>query len=237
MDPTADLEAGGQYEATITTDVKSAEGASVTGAPISWTFTTKSAAPSFTDVSPGDPYYEAIQGMAAASIIQGYAQPGGTYKFLPLNPVYRWQFAKMVVGAFALPIDESMTSPFLDLDPDTPAIDMTEYVAVAYAQGITTGISATEFGPYQDISRAQVVTMVVRALQSLHPGVLQTPPAAYANTWGTSFSSIHGPLARIAEYNGLLEGLPLSGAANDPWGKMPRGEVAQVLWNAMGLMH
>ena len=90
-------------------------------------------------MSPGDPYYEAIQGMAAARIIQGYAQPGGTYKFLPLNLVYRWQFAKMVVGAFALPIDESMTSPFLDLDPDTPAIDMTEYVAVAYEQGITTG--------------------------------------------------------------------------------------------------
>ena len=32
LDPTADLEAGGQYEATLTTDVKSAEGASVTGA-------------------------------------------------------------------------------------------------------------------------------------------------------------------------------------------------------------
>ena len=78
--------------------------------------------------------------------------------------------------------------------------------------------------------------MVVRTLQNLHPDALQPVPGSYVNTWGTDFSPIHGPNARIAESNGLLEGLPLTGAANDPWAPMSRGEVAQVLWNMMGLI-
>ena len=192
--------------------------------------------PAFTDVPPGSPYHDAIQGMADRGIINGYEQSDGSFTFLPANHVYRWQFAKMVVGAFELPIDESKLSPFLDLDPDTPAIDMTEFVAVAYEHGITMGKTPTEFAPYANISRAQVVTMVVRALEELHPGVLDAPPPGYIPTWGVDFSSIHGPTARTAQYNGLLGGLPLAGVSGDPWGEMPRGEVAQVLWNAMGVI-
>ena len=78
--------------------------------------------------------------------------------------------------------------------------------------------------------------MVVRAMQRLHPGALETPGTGYVNTWGTSFSATHGENARIAEFNGLLAGLPLSGAAADPWAPMPRGEGAQVLWNLKGLL-
>ena len=78
--------------------------------------------------------------------------------------------------------------------------------------------------------------MVVRAVQNLHPDALQPVPVVYVNAWGTDFSPIHGPNARIAESNGLLGGLLLTGAANDPWGSMSRGEVAQVLWNMMGLI-
>ena len=142
----------------------------------------------FSDVTTTNPYYEAIQGMAATGIIGGYGD--GTFR------------------------------------PH-------EYVAAAYANGITQGLTATTFGPWESISRAQVVTMVIRALQNLHPGWLLSVPGAYLNTWGTEFSPTHGPNSRIAEYNGLLAGLPLDGAANDPWAPMSRGEVAQVLWNMM----
>ena len=40
----------------------------------------------------------------------------------------------------------------------------------------------------------------------------------------------------MAEYNGLLAGLPLTGAAANGNASMPRGEVAQVLWNLLNLM-
>ena len=75
-----------------------------------------------------------------------------------------------------------------------------------------------------------------RAVKALHPTLLTPPAAGFTNTWGTSFSTIHGPNARIAEANGLLAGLPLTGAANDPWAPMPRGEVAQVLWNVIQML-
>jgi len=78
---------------------------------------------------------------------------------------------------------------------------------------------------------------VVRAVQGISPTALATPPVGYTNAWGTGYSSIHGSLARTAEYNGLLAGIDLSGAANNPWSPMPRGEVAQILWNMMDMLH
>ena len=194
-------------------------------------------APSFADVDAGDPYYEAIQGMAAANIIQGYAQSGGGSVFKPDDPVWRAQSAKMVVGALGLAVAEGLTSPFTDLGPVIPGeLYPHAHVAVAFNNQISTGTSPTTFSPWDNVSRAQVVTMVVRAVQNLHPDALQPVPVGYVNTWGTDFSPVHGPNARIAEYNGLLDGLPLAGAANDPWAAMSRGEVAQALWNMMALI-
>ena len=113
-------------------------------------------------------------------------------------------------------------------------------MAAAYANGITTGITPTTFGPYQEIGRAQVITMGVRALQNLAPGTLAAAPSGFVATWDPSFSTIHGPNARLAQENGLLNGLGADAAhpsgnlaALDPWGSMPRGEVAQFLWNAL----
>jgi methionine-rich copper-binding protein CopC len=234
--PTADLEPNTLYNVTLTGAVLGANGLAVQGAPVTWSFTTAAAALTFPDVPPSYPFYNAIQGMADLGIINGYTNGN----FGPNDPVRRWQFAKMIVGALSLPISESdsATPPFTDLDPDNPsALDMTEYVAVAYKNGITTGVTATTFGPYTYISRTQVVTMVVRAVQGYSSSALATPPAGYQNTWGTGYSSIHGPLARIAEYNGLLAGIDLTGVANNPYSQMPRGEVAQILWNMMALLN
>ncbi len=237
LDPTTDLEPNTLYNVTLTNAVLGANGLAVQGAPVTWSFTTAAAAAlTFPDVPPSHRFHDAIQGMADLGIINGYSNGN----FGPNDPVRRWQFAKMIVGALSLPIFESDSAspPFTDLDADDPsAIDMTEFVAVAYKNGITTGITATTFGPYTYISRTQVVTMVVRAVQNYAPSALTTPPAGYVNTWGASYSPIHGPLARVAEYNGLLNGLDLAGIARDPYSQMPRGEVAQILWNMMDLLN
>ena len=57
------------------------------------------------------------------------------------------------------------------------------------------------------------------------------PPASFESAWDPALSSVHGQNARKAEYNGLLAGLTLDGM--DPAASMPRGEVAQILWNAL----
>ncbi len=190
------------------------------------------AAQVFSDLG-GSPYGEAIEGMAAFHIIDGYPQGDGTALFKPDNPVWRAQFAKMIDGVMQLQPTEDLTSPFTDLGNDDPnSLYPHEYVAAAYAAGITNGTTATTFGPYVDIKRAQVVTMIVRALQNLKPGALADPPAGYHSAVG-SFDTTHSPNMDVAEYNGLLNGLLGYGSSWDPYAKASRGEVAQMLWNIL----
>jgi hypothetical protein len=47
------------------------------------------------------------------------------------------------------------------------------------------------------------------------------------------FDADHGPTLRIAEYNGLLDGLQGYGPDWDPWAGATRGEAAQILANFM----
>jgi hypothetical protein len=187
----------------------------------------------FTDVSPSHPYHAAIQGMAAGGIIGGYQTGGGGAEFRPSNPLWRAQFAKMVCKTVDVPVDEDMTSGFTDLGADDPTnLYPHEYVAAAAVNGITTGVGPGLFAPYGDITRAQVVTMIVRAAENLRPGALNDPSSGYSGVI-PPFSDIHSPNMRIAEYNGLLEGLQGFGPGWDPWEKATRGEVAQMLWNLL----
>jgi hypothetical protein len=185
--------------------------------------------PVFVDVPADHPYFQAINQLGAQGIIVGYEADEGR-EFRPEEPVWRAQFAKVIDGSLDLPVTEDMTSPFIDLGPDVPDnLYPHEYVAAAYDNGITTGLTPTTFGPFVDISRAQVVSMVVRAAQLLRPpGFLATPDPDYHSPWG-AFSPTHQANADIADYNGLTAGLDL--ASLDPWGSMTRGEVAQMLVN------
>jgi N-acetylmuramoyl-L-alanine amidase len=184
---------------------------------------------SFPDVPAGYPYAAAIAEVSAQGIMTGYDHGS----FRPTDPVSRQQFAKMIVLALGLPVTESDTCPFTDVahssgpDPFYPD----HYVAVAAANGITTGISATSFGPWKPVARAQLISMVVRGAESVAPGRLSSPPPGYTSSWRPSFSPQHGENARLAQFNGLLPGLPLS--TIDPWGPMSRGEAAQVLSNLL----
>lgn len=184
---------------------------------------------SFPDVPAGYSYAAAIADVSAQGIMTGY--DGGTFR--PADPVTRQQFAKMVVLSLGLPVTERDTCRFTDVarssgpDPFYPD----HYVAVAATHGITTGISATSFGPWRAIARAQLISMVVRGAESVALGTLASPPTGYTSAWRPSFSPQHGENVRLAQYNGLLAGLPLS--TLDPWGPMSRGEAAQVLRNLL----
>ncbi len=196
----------------------------------------------FNDVMPGHPFYTAIQGLGSMGLINGYGpQSGGSYEFRPANTVYRAQYAKMITGAMdaagapSFTVAESMVPPvnFPDLGPDNPTdLYPHEYVWVAYQHNITKGYLDGTFQPYIPISRAHVITMTVRALQGLAMNPLTAPPPDYVGLWGSDMLPEHAGNTRIAEYNGLLNGIPLaSGNAG-----MPRQEVAQIMWNMIDLM-
>ena len=195
----------------------------------------------FSDVPASHRYYAAITELASRGVIGGY--PDGT--FGPDRPVTRQQFAKMIVLAAGYPVSESDVCPFVDVAVSGPgSLYPDNYVAVAAAAGITRGtngggvpgrpgyVPATEFSPAQNITRRQVVTMVLRTAQTLYPGLLVAPPAAWQGNARWTADPTHGANAALAEYNGLLAGLDLAGL--DPSGAMSRGEVAQVLYNFLG---
>jgi hypothetical protein len=188
----------------------------------------------FTDIGSSS-YRAAILGMSQAGIVSG-RQQGGVWLFAPQEGVKRAQFAKMVCGAMEVPATEGSwldaTRPFPDLEADSPDdLYPHDYVAAAFSAGIIKG-DAGNFKPYEGIYRIGVILMVVRALESLAPGTLDPVPAGFSPTVG-GLSGEHADVMKKAEYNGLLAGLEGFGANWDAWGAASRGEVAQMLWNAM----
>ncbi len=181
----------------------------------------------FSDVPAGHPFATAIDDLSSRGIITGFDDGS----FRPSAPVTRQQFAKMVVGALYLPASTADICPFPDVISSRGAdLYPDHFVAVAAANEITEGYGDGMFRPYTNISRAHVITMVVRALKSLDPYALQPDPAATVlpGEWGGLLGE-HRDNASLAYGNGLLEGLDCWGVARDPLVPMPRGEVAQVL--------
>jgi hypothetical protein len=191
--------------------------------------------PEFADVGPACVYHDAIMGLKDQGSAGGYTDN----TFRPENPILRAQFAKMIVASLGMPdgnglqVEEAMTPPFMDLGRDDPAtLYPHEYVAVLADRGVTLGTASGHFSPWRNISRAQVVTMVVRAAEEMYPAVIATPPAEYVGSLG-EFDSDHAAYWRLAEYNGLLERLSAWGVGSDPSCDALRGEVAQILWNML----
>ena len=195
--------------------------------------------PLFNDVPSAHPYFSAIQSLAEKRLVDGYPAANGGMDFKPDNPVFRAQYAKMIDGALDLVPSETMTPPidFTDLGQDNPkSLYPHEYVWTAYKNQIVFGYSDGTFRPYADIQRGHVLTMTVRALQSLHPGVLVSVPASFVQTWGLGLLVEHKANARIAEYNNLLTNLPPDNEVTGAEEPMPRQEVAQVMYNMMRLI-
>lgn len=190
----------------------------------------------FTDVSPEHPYRVAIEELADRKIVSGYLQSSGTARFYPDRPVLRAQFAKLVCRSFALPVDETVVTTFVDMGPDNPAdLYPHDYVGAAAASGIIRGRNDLLFDPWTDIRRAQVVTMLVRAAEVVFPCVLVAASPEFACTL-PPFEPAHDENLRIAEFNGLLAGLVGYAAGWDPWAPCTRGEASLLLFNWLALL-
>ena len=105
--------------------------------------------------------------------------------------------------------------PFKDVQALEPTADfnLRYYVEAGLETGLVQGVSPRLF-PYSPLTRAQAVTMLARAARAAkpeafdwlvapaHPG----PFAPFAGSLG-NFSSVHAENMRLAEANGLLEGI------------------------------
>ncbi len=199
---------------------------STTVAP-STTTTTVPQTARFVDVtSESSPYFEQIERLAGLGVITGK----GDGLFHPREAVLRQQFAKMIVKTLGYPVDFSDLCPFGDMaapDPSVGDLFPYHYVAVAWARGITNGTDETHFSPYRSLTRAQLITMVVRA------AALGEPSRDYVTPFG-NFSAVHYPYARRAAYAGLLDTLVGMGAGYDFFAPASREEVCALLFELLG---
>jgi len=193
----------------------------------------------FPDVPAEHPYIGAIESIADQGIIEGYKNGN----FGPSNPITRQQFAKMIVLTMAVNDPGRYTATTSDTFEftDSSSIERVQgelypyhYVAKAALTGLTVGYTDGKFRPFSNISRQQVITMIVRAGSQ----VLQPPPASYRGQLSYA-NAEHGQRIRLAEYNGLLSGIagpvsPDNLAGWDTTKNATRGEVAQMLFNLLG---
>ncbi len=194
----------------------------------------------FIDVGSGDRNYSAIHHLWSLGIISGHPVNGGLYEFRPSDEVMRAQFAKMIVKSLKVPVSTSDECPFLDVEP-MPGEDPLypdKYVAAAAKWDIVRGFSAIRFGPWEPVNRAQIVTMVIRALHNWSGITLEKPTSDsdyYKEGIFAGFDDpFHGLNMQIAEYNGLLNSIWLDHDGRwDPWLPASRAEVAQILDNCL----
>jgi hypothetical protein len=183
----------------------------------------------FLDVNADEPHGPAILDFVGKGYVEGYAT-GAFRTFDQGNPLLRAQLAKILVNALGLSADEALSTTFTDLGPDDPGnLFPHEYVAAAVEAGLLKGYSSTEFGPWDKLTRAQMVTVLVRAVRELSPTTLLTPPADFVGSV-TGGPLVHAESLRVAEYNGLLDDLTGFGPYWDPNSFARRGEVIQLLY-------
>lgn len=186
----------------------------------------------FADIAGTHAYRTAVVSLFEIGAVAGY-ESGGNTVFRPDEPYLRAQFAKVLVEALGVPVEESLEAPFWDLGPDDPdSLYPHDYVAAAARAGLIQGFPDGSFHPWDPAGRAQLVTLTVRAAHTLQAGLLPATPADYVSSLGP-FDSTHARSLAVAEDNGLLDGLLGYGRHWDPWQAATRGEGAQVLWNLL----
>lgn len=170
--------------------------------------------PEFADVIGSHPYRTAVVGLAQMGAVSGYPPVGGLVDFRPDGLLTRGQFAKMLVEALDITVAGDYLNTLVQL-------------------GILQGAKDGNLYPYRNVTRAQMITMVVRAVDTLRPDLLASDTPYPKSTLGL-FDKTHALNLRRAEWGGLLDGLVGFSATWDPWRLAGRGEAAQVLWNLAG---
>jgi hypothetical protein len=116
----------------------------------------------FTDVNPGDWFYEYVQYLYCNGVINGYnTNPPcdtGTPCFKPGNTTTRGQLSKIVVLGFEFPIDTTGGPHFSDVPPGSTFYD---YIETLYNIGAITGYTDGTFRPDNWVTRGQITKIIV----------------------------------------------------------------------------
>ncbi|MBO5060493.1 MAG: S-layer homology domain-containing protein, partial [Clostridia bacterium] len=181
---------------------------------LAMSISTFASASSFTDVADTHANAEAIDVLASLGIITGYEE-NGTFVFKPEGTITRAEAATMIVGALNMTEDAKAsagTSQFADVN--TQASWAAGYINVGVAQGFISGMDATTFAPQDNVTYAQMCVML-------------TSIAGYGEYAKTNGGYPTG-YTNMAASTGINKGVAVG---NDV--ALTRGQVAQMIWNAL----
>ena len=179
----------------------------------------------FSDVPAGHDFYSAVTYLNESGIVDGY-QNG---EFGLYDHALRAQVAKMVVLAYGLhteAVDNENDPTFPDVTPAMGSPYPFDYVEEAALNAIVLGYPDGSFGPYDTLTRIQLVRIVVRAAGD----TLAEPVAGYSSGFGDVAPEDEAMVTK-ARYNGLIHGM--SATRFNPYGLATRGHVAKVLYSAL----
>jgi hypothetical protein len=120
--------------------------------------------PSFKDVAPEAWYYDYVESAYQLKIVNGYKDEQGneTGFFGPDNHVTRAEAAKILVNNFGVPQKTDPPNGFTDVHAGDW---FTEFVTIAFNNGLVQGYPGNLFRPQSPITRAEMAKMLVKALE------------------------------------------------------------------------
>lgn len=172
----------------------------------------------------GGPFEGWVEAVAAAGVTSGC----DTDRFCPTEVVTRGQVAQLVATAAGLlPAGAEVPDAFVDDDggPFERAIDALAHAAVV--TGCADGAAGPSYCPTAPVSRAQLATILVRALDL---GPLDAPDA-FVDDDGSPHEGDVDRLAASGTTGGCDDGARLF----CPQARVTRGQVAAFLGRALGL--
>ncbi|RAN85408.1 S-layer homology domain-containing protein [Bacillus sp. SRB_331] len=139
---------------------------------------------SFPDVEPGSWSAEYIDYLVAKKAIEG--KPDGT--FAPAEAIDRASAAKIMAITLGLEVKEGAKPSFKDAQDSWAA----KYIAAVEQAGVVQGDESGKFNPNNQIDRASMATMIVKAykLESKVSGELETKFPDLDKHWGKKAANI-----------------------------------------------
>ncbi len=177
----------------------------------------------FTDITPGNDHYVAIQYLKENGLIQGYDD--GSFK--PLKEINRAEALKIITGALTKekePLRDIADFEFEDIDAESWYYT---YVAEAWSNGIVDGYPDGKFHPENTINRAESLKMaLIQDKADLPDQVTEKPYTDVpVDAW-------FAPYAQVSKERSLILRSRTDGGMY-PGQNMNRGEFAELIYRVL----
>jgi|GEM_PF-6933017 len=173
----------------------------------------------FADVPESHWAFDSIMMLKELGIVNGY----GDNQFKPNQSITRSEFVAMAVKSIGL---ETKSSNLAFKDKQQIPAWANEYWQTAVASGLIKGYEDNTLRPNQKISRAEMITILVRGMEMPLDNEYQL---TYADTKEIPAWAV--PYVKTATANGMVKGNPDN--RFEPKKNASRAEVATVLYNVM----